>query len=183
MEYREEKEKELKETLDLVKEKFPEIKVDVEYECVDEPSKSPLCVKVYTTRLTSFYGNHIQTFKESYLKRITICASDSYFMFPFEEKLGGIAHELGHIMHDTKSLNPQRLYRDDEWSKELLNLSILSDHKANRLKKWALLREIHADTQAANKGYGECLLNVLKRLKPSVENDARIRNLEKMLKS
>jgi len=176
-----EKEKELKELFDLVREKFPEIKVDIGCKYADNPSGCPLCVKFYTTRPSSFYGSRIQAHKMSYLKGITICASDNYFTLPFDEKLSGIAHELGHVKHDTKSLNPKRLYRDDEWSKQVFGLNSLPPHKAARIRKWALMRELYADAQAASKGYGMSLLSVLKRLKPSPENVARIKNLETLL--
>ena len=185
MEYREEKEKELKEILDLIKEKFPEIKVEINHECVDvsNPYASPICAKIITTSLTFFGYNCITSSKESYLKRVVIQASDSYFMLPFEEKLSGMAHELGHILHDTKVLNPKRLYRDDKWSDQSKSLSTVSEHKAKRLKKWILLKEINADTQAALRGYGEGTLNILKRLNHSPINEARIRNLEKILEN
>lgn len=183
MEYCKEKKQELKEILDLVKEKFPEIKVEINHECVDGsgPYASPICAKIITTSLTFFGYKHITSSKESYLKRVVIQASDNYFMLPFEEKLSGMAHELGHIMHDTKVLNPKRLYRADRWFEQLKKLSTVSEHKAKRLKKWTLLQELHADKQAAVKGYGLGILNILKRLSNSPVNEARIRNLEKIL--
>lgn len=181
MEYREEKEKELKEIFDSVKEKFPEVKVEVEHECVDESSPyfSPIRVRIYT--VSPFFI--LKPSKERYLKRIVIQVSDNYFTLPLEEKFSGIAHELGHVLHDTKVLNPKRLYKADGWADQLKKLGDVSEHKAKRLKKWALLREFYADKQAVIKGYGGGILSVLKRLQPPTkEIQARISNLEKILK-
>lgn len=182
MEYYKEKKQELKEILDLIKEKFPEVKVEIEHECVDK-NTCPLYVRIITTRIyfPGFVFSPLE--KERYLKSVTICATDRYFTLPFEERLSGIAHELGHLLHYTKVLNPKRLYRDEQWSKQLKDLSMVSEHKAERLKKWALLRELYADKQAAIRGYGEGILNILKRLQPATEEiQARISNLEKLLK-
>lgn len=188
MEYYKEKKQELKEILDLIKEKFPEIKVEVEHECSDK-NICPIYATVITTCL-QFPDFLNCSIKESYLKQITIYATDKYFMLPFEEKLSGMAHELGHISHITKVLNPKRIYRYDQWSKQLENLNTVSEHKAKRLEKWALLKEFDADEQAATIGYGGCILSMLKRLQPKTENikariteniKARIRNLENIL--
>jgi len=181
MEYYKEKKQELKETLDIVKEKFPEIHVEINVECVDE-NTCPLYVKTILTKIY-FPGFIFQPLeKERYLKSITIYATDKYFTLSFEERLSGIAHELGHMLHDTKVLNPKKLYRDELWSKQLKDLSNVSKYKAERLKKWAMLREVHADTQAAIRGHGEGTLTILKRLQPKTkEIHARISNLEKLL--
>ncbi len=180
VEYYKEKKQELKEILDLVKEKFPEIKVEIEHECSDKN----ICL-IYANVITTTY--RFPSFpdclvKESYLKQVTIYATDKYFTLPFEEKLSGMAHELEHILRITKVLNPKKIYRYDQWSKQLENMCYVMEHKAKRLKKWVLLKELDADKQAAIRGYGEGTLNFLKRLQPPTENiKIRIKNLEKIL--
>lgn len=182
MEYYKEKKQELKEALDIVKEKFPEIKLEFGYDCFDKKELGIICTQIITTtiKFEDLSCSSISGF--SYLKSISILAADNYFQLSLDEKLSSIAHEFGHIAYCAKSTNPKKLYRHNKWTKGLLGVYNVSKHKMGRLKKWRLLKEVYADTQAAKKGYGEGILTFLKRQEHSANQEVRIKNLEKLLK-
>jgi hypothetical protein len=186
VEYREEKKQELKEVLDLVKEKFPEIKLEFGYDCFDKKELGIICTQIITTTINFEDLDYSSINGSSYLKSISILATDNYFQLSLDEKLSSIAHEFGHIVHCAKSTNPKRLYRHNKWTKEMLGVYNVSKHKVGRLEKWRLLKEVYADTQAAKKGYSEGILSFLKRQKPSdekyvIEQKVRIKNIENIL--
>ncbi len=182
MEYYEAKKQELKEVLDIIKEKFPEIKLEFEYDCFDKKELGIICTQIITTTVHFEDLDYSSINSSSYLKSISILATDNYFKLSLDEKLSSIAHEFGHIAHCAKSTNPKRLYRQNKWTKELLGVYKVSKHKMGRLEKWKLLKEVYADTQAAKKGYGEGILTFLKRQEHSTNQEARVKNLEKLLK-
>lgn len=181
MEYYKEKKQELKEILDLVGKDFPEIQVEIEHEYTPILDEVPLFIEIITLEPVQAYFqifSRLSGCKECYFQRAVVCATDNYFKLPFEEKLGIMAHELGHVQHRTRTLNPKRMYRHLKWYRNLEDAVALSE----RLKKWKLLKEIDADTQVANKGYGKGLLSFLKRISPVTQNlNKRIKNLEKII--
>jgi len=127
-----------------------------------------------------------------------------FFDLTEKERRGVIAHELGHYRHFAKNPTLERIERTNSWEKYFNKIklnemgkipeSIFNKHKFNRIRKWHMLGEIYADTAAAEAGYGEGLLSMLKNLYEidkatdfgstptnKKEVEARIENLEKIL--
>lgn len=123
-------------------------------------------------------------------------------------------HELGHYPHWKKNMNLNRIRRIIGWCIKL-NLYYaeedplnIPDHIAKtlnkkypsieRLKKWNIMWEVQADSKVAEAGYGNEMLEFLKKAQQRALNnksdseflefakqelDARIKNLEKILEN
>ncbi len=129
---------------------------------------------------------------------------DDFVALPKEDKAAAIAHEIGHL---------KRLQgKDDETIKEEIKIAdqanfiydmdvrkhypedIKNNEWIMEVLKWSILDEMYADTAAAERGYGESILKILRedydQLKdhPNLKNHpflnlpkSRIENLEALL--
>ncbi|MDP2908873.1 MAG: M48 family metalloprotease [Nanoarchaeota archaeon] len=106
-----------------------------------------------------------------------LLVSDDFFtVFDDEQKKAIIAHELGHYKrskdYSLEKLTMHAKFKDQLFSfyslnhdyKEMLrNSDKKLGRKIDRLEKWRLLDEMHADNKAVKAGYKEPLLSALER--------------------
>lgn len=106
-----------------------------------------------------------------------LLASDDFFtVFDDEQKKAIIAHELGHYKR-SKGYSLEKLTMHAKFKEQLFSFYSLNHdykemlldsdkklcQKINRLVKWRLLDEMHADDEAVKAGYKEPLLSALER--------------------
>jgi len=148
------------------------------------------------------YRKDIQNSK-SYQVSPEIIVGLLFFDLPILEQKALLAHELGHFKHSLKGLNRPRTSKRNNW---ILNYQALShaefankdlepienrSHYIKRICQLAQLREIYADNQSIEAGYGKPLLDCLRKSTHKYHdlfsvmeietNQKRIENLEQKL--
>lgn len=178
------KEKELKSILSIVRRKFPEldgIKIITGY------SDKISVVRCEMDKYIFFPQETIDFYRIEILAPST---PSNFYKLSKKEKKAIIAHELSHVERQRKIKNFKKLLRLDNWimdADEVVNrpeTSGISGQRAKWLMRWYILNEIYTDTRAASKGFGEGLLEYLKRFdsQDDLEIECRVKNLEKILK-
>jgi len=130
----------------------------------------------------------------------TLMIGEYFFNLPHNEREAIIAHELGHYHHFNKNPTLERAIKMDARERAYKYLTIMeqynpdeiTSHLSKQLKKWHTLHEVYADNQAAKAGYAIPSLNLIRNIyehnkelladTPKKEQEARIANLEKIIK-